>query len=343
MGARGGNLANSLPPLRATQREILERAKASSEEKLRKSQEYFKAELPNNSIDPAKVCFGVPGSIGRREGLEASDFDLLAVVADESTLNGVRAAWDNLRTGLRAALGGIDVSTGRSVMGVVSLSDLADNAKIGGDGDDRIALTRRVVVLTEAAAAGGGLVLREARRTILEAYTARNSDRHPLGFCNDVARYYRQLCMDYKRKHADEAADWAENNTKLRHSRKFWYFSTVLTIASVTEERGFEAGPLTEALLDAFELPPVARLVKAAGSQNGVLCELLEQYAWYLQYLSDPGRREELNEVPHESRYEKGPYAALQWSSRVLHSLMLQLLEQGSPGVRRRVLDWFLL
>jgi hypothetical protein len=82
----------------------------------------------------------------------------------------------------------------------------------------------------------GSLEIEAIRRRILEAYAEeRTSGRHVLSFCNDIARYYNTLCIEYKAKIDEEGKDWCTRNMKLRHSRKLWYFSNILSIVNVSE------------------------------------------------------------------------------------------------------------
>ena len=83
----------------------------------------------------------------------------------------------------------MDASQGRDLMRAASLDELTNPEKIGGDKDDRVGLTQRILILTESAEAGGARPLSAVRREILQAYAIeRTAGRHPLAFCNDLAR-----------------------------------------------------------------------------------------------------------------------------------------------------------
>jgi hypothetical protein len=337
------------PFVRASTYALFQRAFAHCQAVLKRSEEYFAQYSEKEGVDASKVCFVVAGSFGRQEALEASDFDLLPIVDDDALYAHLSDEPKNLalRKGLQEALGGLDVSMGRSVTAVAKLADLVDPSKIGGNGDNRDALSRRILVLTESAQAGGTLKLPDVRRRILTAYTQRTAGRHPLAFCNDLARYYRTLCIDYKAK-VDTAtdSDWAEKNVKLRHSRKFWYFATALATASIAEMSHPDKPQFVEGLLSALSLPPVLRLFDAAGIRcRPAAGRLLDQYAWYLDFMSDPERRGELKTVTHKERYSvsSNPYAVLQWNSKVLHSSIMSVLEQVDRGIYDRTIEWFLL
>lgn len=344
-----------VPWVREQTHDVLERARRNSESLVERSRKHLEVQLDELGLAPRSVCIIAAGSIGRREALAASDLDLLVVTDDDAIFERLRSTNDELggatrantyellRANLSAALDGIDVSKGRTVMGPVKLTDLADLRKIGGDDDDRKALTRRTLVLTEAVQLGGELPLREIRERILDAYIRRTDGAHPLAFCNDVARYYRQVCIDYKAKHGAHETDWAESNVKLRHARKLWYFSTALAIAATDVRSRSTQREVLESLLETLERTPCQRLLDAAGPAGEATAEILDRYAMYLDRMSKGEIRQHLRGIVHEHRDGDPVYAALQENSRRLHVAMLRLLEQLQPEVREKVLDWFLL
>lgn len=309
---------------------------------------YFKDALPRWGVVPDNVCAAVLGSSGRAEALDASDFDLLPVARDEATLATLLEHNDEIREGLRAALGGLDVAKGRDLLKSVSLTHLIDPDCIGGEKDDRPGLTQRVLLLTESRQVGGGLRLSEIRRSILEAYAHhRSAGRHPMAYCNDLARYYRTVCIDYKSRVDTRDKDWCTRNVKLRHARKLWYFANILSVCAILSRTRADNPQFVNELLETLDLPPTLRMFVALDPGARVPGgRVLDQYAWYLAFMGDQERRNLLATVVHDRRYEPSidnPYPALQWNSRVLHSEMIGILDCVAPELRRRVLDWFLL
>jgi hypothetical protein len=126
---------------------------------------------------------------------------------------------------------------------------------IGGDKDASSALTKRILILTEGKQAGGNLPLDEVRRAVMGAYAGadRSRGRHVLSLCNDIARYYRTLCIEYKAKVDDPDKDWCTRNVKLRHSRKFWYFSCLMTFVAVADSNPQGDDQYINGLLDYFK------------------------------------------------------------------------------------------
>lgn len=327
----------------AETRALFEDAWTHSERVLQRCRAHLAARLPRFDLDPGTLCFVATGSVGRREALSASDLDLIVIVEGDSAYERLTERYAELRGGLSRALDGMDVSSGRTVMGLVKLDELVDPERIGLDKDDRIALTRRTLVLTEAAEAGGALGLRSIRRQILEAYIRRTGDAHPLALCNDVARYYRQLCIDYKAKHGENDFQWAESKVKLRHARKFWYYCTSLAIIAAHFKASSQPEKLTTGLIDAFDQPPCLRLLLAEPRGAASISAILDHYAAYLREMNSAELRARLRVLNHQRRKEDPDYLRLQENSRALHESMLALLWQVKPDVQRKVLDWFLL
>src|SRR5207249_1697249 len=99
----------------------------------------------------------------------------------------------------------IKVSQGDDLTKCVSVGELIDPESIGGEKDGSSALTKRILMLTEGKQAGGTLPLNEVRQAVMKAYAGadRSRGRHVLSLCNDIARYYRTLCIEYKAKADD--------------------------------------------------------------------------------------------------------------------------------------------
>jgi len=226
---------------------------------------------------------------------------------------------------------------------------LTDPESIGGEKDGSSALTKRILILTEGKQAGGKLPLNEVRQAVMKAYAAaeRSRGRHVLSLCNDIARYYRTLCIEYKAKADDPDKDWCTRNMKLRHSRKFWYFSCLMTIVALADTNPQGDDPYITGLLEAFDKSPVQRLFNAVREEHrGMAGRITEPFAWFLEFMGTPAHREKLAEVAHDKRYAmelENPFPAVKFNSDRLHQEILTLLESLPAHQRHRILSWFLL
>lgn len=206
-----------------------------------------------------------------------------------------------------------------------------------------------MLLLTEGRQAGGSLPIDHIRERILQAYASqdRSRGRHVLSLCNDLARYYRTLCIEYKAKADDPDKEWCPRNVKLRHSRKFWYFSSLMAIVHLAEDNPQGDETYGKKLLEAFARPPVQRLFDAVPLDlRGLVGRIAEAYAWFLEFMGDPDRRAGLDKVAHTSRYDLAPdnqFPALKFNSDRMHQDMLTLIDSLPASRRQRILSWFLL
>jgi hypothetical protein len=326
---------------------VFERAAACCSDICAKAREVIDVYLGMHSIDPNSVCFAAVGSVGRCEALEASDLDVVPIFKTKTALEQYKRHDKKLRQALREALK-IDVSKGDDLTQPTTLADLTKRSSIGGEGDDTNALTKRLLLVTESVQLAGGLSLRTVRDRILRAYGAeeRTSGSHVLSFCNDIARYFRTLCIEYKAKVDAQGKDWCTRNLKLRHSRKIWYFSTMFSIVLLAEKHPQGSDGFLGALLDILEQPPTLRLTSTASSQPIDILRLFEHYALFLHFMSSKTNRDALAAVKHSERYDintANPFPALKFNSDILHNQIIDIVEGLPLATRHRVFDWFLL
>jgi hypothetical protein len=351
--SEGGIAEVSYPFLSRASVEKLDKAAEHCKKQREKIAEIVEAVLAERGFDRKLVGIVVVGSVGRDEALPGGgpDVDLIPVLSDQESCerfreggNGSldRAIRDRVRDELR-----VKVSEGDDLTAASALPDLSDVSNIGTKTDSSSLLTRRVLLLTEGQRAGGELEMDVIRERILAGYSSedRTRGRHVLSFCNDVARYYRTLCVEYKGRVDGEGKAWATRNMKLRHSRKVWYFANMLMMASLSLE-AVEDDDVKREFLRRVQLPPVRRLIEALPEQLRPACrELVERFQWFLDFMAEAGNRKNLAEVPHKTRHvmsSNNPFPALKLNSDVLHREMLHIIDSLDPPRRRRVLNWFL-
>ena len=162
------------------------------------------------------------GSLGREEASPQSDLDLAFVYDGEAIDAGAAAS---LRTELLARLAPSFDAPQKTFARAVDLRALTRN--IGGHEDTNETLTYRALLLTEGVwVAGAG---RSFKRALFAAYAAGQISRGRFltALGNDLHRYYRTLCMDYRYKVEELDKSWAIRVLKLRHSRKLWHLANI--------------------------------------------------------------------------------------------------------------------
>jgi hypothetical protein len=154
--------------------------------------------LGSRGLKLEDVCCVVVGSVGRQEALEVSDIDLIPVLRSAAALAAFQPHDKALRQEIKEKLQ-TKVSRGDDLTRCAPLEELTDPESIGGEKDGSSALTKRILMLTEGKQAGGKLPLSEVRQAVMKAYAGaeRSRGRHVLSLCNDIARYYRTLCIEY--------------------------------------------------------------------------------------------------------------------------------------------------
>lgn len=302
---------------------IFERAKAHSDDLVARVKEVVSAFLSEKGLNEEGLCFVLIGSVGRREALQASDIDLVPIAADEARLQQYAPLDQDLRARIKDVLK-TKVSKGEELTKPTTIGELIAPESIGGDSDSSAQLTKRVLLLTESVQAGGELSLRDIRFKLLDAYAdqERTSGRHVLSLCNDISRYYKTLCIEYKSKIDEKQLDWCTRNVKLRHSRKVWFFANIMAVSSLAEQHPQGEDAFRNALLDAFEEPPVERLAQSINGQRLALGRLLESYAYFLDFMSREENRKALSNVDHENRYDmvlSNPFPSMKFNSDLIH------------------------
>ena len=304
----------------------------------------------DNSLDWADMCFIVVGSIGRNEALDASDMDIVPIARNEDALAAYRESDQSLRQVLRESLG-LAVSRGFDLTEPSSVESLVEAESIGGSEDTSQKLTKRILVLTEGREieTPGPFRIENVCLEILEAYGSkeRTRGRHALSLCNDIARYYRTLCVEYKTKADAEDADWCTRNLKLRHSRKMWYFANIVAIVNLAESFPQGDEEYNDKLRQEFLRPPLERLGGALFEEQPIVTgRLLEAYAYFLEFMSNKDHRQALSVVKHEQRYKvslDNPFPMMKFNSDLLHQHMVQIVNGLPLTKRQRIFDWFLL
>jgi len=304
--------------------------------------------LDEHRIPREQVCLVAVGSLGRCEALDASDIDLIPVLADKNLLDGFKECDRSLRAAIGSELS-VKVSKGEDLTQATCVSAFADASVIGGDEDSVSSLTKRILILTESVSVGGGFNICDVRGNILKGYSNmdRTRGRHVLSLVNDIARYFRTLCIEYKGKVDGDQKDWSTRNMKLRYSRKFWYFANLISISSIAEKHPRGQRAYEEELLKLFSLPPYERFLGEIGDSHSVEAgRILECFSVFLEFMACAERRNVLSKVPHDGRYAismDNPFPALKYNSDLMHSYIVDMLNGMNVSMRRRIIDWFLL
>lgn len=270
------------------------------------------------------------GSLGRLEASRESDLDL-AFVYDGDHLDRAQAQAARARViaGLSspaARLGtGFDIPE-KTFNQAIDLRSLTRN--IGGRADTNETLTYRALLLTEGAClAGDGPAIKQAVfRAYADAPISRGRFLTSLG--NDLHRYYRTLCMDYRHKVEELDKSWAIRVLKLRHSRKLWHLANLAlqcwTVDAIADDAERDA-----ALAAHIDWPSLLRIVAALEhfgapelARSAFLC-----FDRFLAALARADVRHELAGLEYERRRESSSYRELHDNATQLDAAAAAIVE----------------
>jgi hypothetical protein len=250
------------------------------------------------------------GSLGRLEASRESDLDL-AFVYDGDHLDQAQAQSARARVieALYSLGAGLDIPE-KTFNQAIDLRSLTCN--IGGRFDTNETLTYRALLLTEGAClAGDGLAIKRAVfRAYADAPISRGRFLASLG--NDLHRYYRTLCMDYRHKVEELDKSWAIRVLKLRHSRKLWHLANLAlqcwTVDAIADDAERDA-----ALAAHIDWPSLLRIAAALEhfgapelARAAFLC-----FDRFLAALARADVRRELAGLEYERRRESSSYREL--------------------------------
>ncbi|MES0490842.1 MAG: hypothetical protein ABUK01_12675 [Leptospirales bacterium] len=303
--------------------------------------------IVENKLKKENICFAVMGSIGRFEAGETSDIDIIPIFSDE----GSKALFESenhnklFRKHLREH-SSRDVSKGEDITAPVTIAELIDPETIGGQKDNSNTLTRRLLLITEGVQVGGNLDLNLIKTEILKSYAdqERTSGRNVLSLMNDIARYYRTLLIEFKAKIDVEDKAWGIRNAKLRHNRKFWYFSCILAFV-MNDSKNESIENQIDFLIKSFNTPAYLRYSQILNKFPVEYGELLASYFWFIEFIGLKDKRALLGKVRFQNRnnMDQIDYQAVKLNSGRLHNEMISIILSLPEKYKKKLLDWFLL
>lgn len=254
------------------------------------------AELPGI---PRELAVFAVGSLGRFESSPASDLDF-AVVHSGAAIAAEPAAAVRHELAAQLRARGHDVLD-KTFRAPIELGALLGD--IGGEGDSNLHLTYRALLLTEGAWLANAAAAAEVTDAIFAAYAqgAISRGRFLSSLQNDLHRYYRTICVDYRFKVESAGKHWAIRYFKLRHARKLWHLANLALFCRAArlpdDERDLH-------LARELPRPPLLRLCAVLRDLDGLPLagDLVRAYDGYLAALADPLLRRALDQIDYAAR-----------------------------------------
>lgn len=177
------------------------------------------------------ILVGLNGSFARREATSSSDIDLFFLYTGKNEL-----VAKDLQSKFLKSSGYPAPAAGGVFSEPLSVNSICDT--IGGQDDDNMQTTRRMLLLLEGEWIFNEELFTDTRRKLLEKYVSTDLQKKQicLYLLNDVIRYWRTICVDFEFKiHTSEESNkfYRLRLIKLRFSRKLLFFAGVLAIVAI--------------------------------------------------------------------------------------------------------------
>jgi|GEM_PF-1465723 len=288
------------------------------------------------------ICVIVVGSFGRLEASNSSDLDYLVIYdGDESEHNKFKSFDDKISKILEKMGIQKPSKTGKTFESPARMSQLTTN--IGGNKDNTQHLTWRVLMLTESRCLYNETLYHQILSNIFDHYTKTSKEKkgYPRALMNELIRYYRTVAVDYLYKVEEINKPWALRNLKLRHSRKFWFFSTIALILHRFEN---PENVVYESLLEEMRSPPVEKLATIFLEKDKK--DLITPFVFYNEFLekiNDTMIREQLNEIDYDARYENDIFSELKENSDEFHEELIKIFNEFKQDWDEMIYDLLIL
>lgn len=273
------------------------------------------------------------GSFGRKEASERSDVDALVLFEDDLPQ---RARIEKALLGrLEEVVKDLNKERGfqlrMALPGAFSNSCVLEKLlrNIGGNNETNHLLTQRISLLVEGQGISTHSFFKNARRQILLKYLKELQPvgRRPIFLVNDLARYYRTVCVDYEYKKNEVRKPWAIRLIKLRHSRKLFYFSAlfpVLESMAMSKESLQNTRWIQQQFLDYTPLERIVLLLKKYGKAQH--WEMLIQYNSFLELLASKERRAALDTISFPHRKRNKEYLTMRDNAREFRKNLIEFM-----------------
>lgn len=234
----------------------LKRGYIATREAVQNSRAFLQTDLYPDCVDVLGL-----GSMGRYEMSQASDLDFLVIcnAASNHDHTPEQLVANELRV---KAMPGVTLrAPGKTGLfgGTLEDSDLYEI--IGLEKDTNPTHSRRALVLEESVSLSNPEMHDQLLRVMANRYIEAiplGSYRVPRFLVNDLARYWRQLTVDYQAKSETEPSSL--RRLKLIGPRKFTYASSVLALLTL-ELRELDRQGIEDRLVEVFKTPPSLRFL----------------------------------------------------------------------------------
>jgi len=288
-----------------------------------------------SGIESKDFCIVTTGSFARCEASEASDLDCFIITEDNiintdyfetnSTLELTDTFKKFMEDTVNKYIKKDSGDTGTfGFEAIVKINDLTTN--IGGSNDNNVQFTRRMLFLLEGKCLFNDYLFNEFRKKLIEQYIKPTVSDTQLSrfFLNDIIRFYRTMTTDFEYKVSEQGKEWGVRNIKLTFSRKLLYFGGILTVAQTANK--IRDIKISETL-NYLDMSPLERIQYITKDNADNVFKL---YNYFLENISQPSVREELEKAKKENTKEQNPqiFVNMKEKSKEFSCALASLLEK---------------
>lgn len=280
------------------------------------------------------------GSYGRLESSHISDLDFCIIYND-----GVSSKEKNMIKETIHSLFKKNFTKKISLFLENSFSDIITN--IGGKDDSSINFTTRILILMESIPLIGNKLYYKLISKLCEIYLEEyiREGKYPLFLTNEIIRFWRTLCIDYRWKKMEMEKPWATRNIKLRFSRKLLCFATLILsiflfkgIISQDEFQELVTYPSSIKMLHIYGL--IDKDKNFSGRSDLLECieKIIMQYNDFLKNIYNSKVRENLEIVEFKKRDTNDNYVNLKEKAKEFHNNLVVLIEKIDKSIVKKYL-----
>ncbi len=275
------------------------------------------------------LCIGVVGSFARCEASESSDFDYFILFSEDNNDN-----IDEIKTKFEEEFNKKFKNIKISLIHSCKVSDLLKN--IGGSDDTSKSLTMRVLLLLESKCLFNEKLYSEVINVLHEKYLEEyiRERKFPLFFVNEIIRYWRTLCIDYRYKKIEANKPWGLRNIKLRFSRKFdtflaLYFSILLYKNKLNLEdfKKIIKSPTYE------KIEKINQILSISTPFLNKFAEICSIYDKFIGYINEKNNRNQLENLKFEERNQNPEYIRLKGTAEKFHDKIIEFLKSEDENL----------
>ena len=280
------------------------------------------------------------GSYGRLESSHISDLDFCIIYNDGVSSKEKKMIKETINSVFEKIF-----SKKISLFLETSFSDIITN--IGGKDDSSIDLTTRILILMESIPLIGDKLYNKLISKLCKIYLEEyiREGKYPLFLTNEIIRFWRTLCIDYRWKKMEMEKPWATRNIKLRFSRKLLCYATL--ILSVFLSKGIISQDEFQELIT---YPSSIKILYIYGlidkdknfSERSDLLECIEkiimQYDDFLKNIYNTNVRKSLEIVDFKKRDTNDNYINIKEKAKEFHNDLVVLIEKIDINIVKKYL-----